>query len=301
MANEHAPRDLNKTTFFKVDRGGGEPRERRAYLTVIHGGGATLGRSVIVDEAIVAGRETGCDLLLIDPGVSRRHFRVARGADRSYVLEDLGSTNGTMLNEQGVDASVPLREGDKIFVGDTVLRFSIADEMDMGFQREIARMLATDPLTGLESKISFDDRLQAALFDARRTGNGLAVIMMDMDGIKKINDTHGHLYGAHSIRTAGHIIGEILGSSGHACRFGGDEFTAFMPDANRAMALEMAEKIRAAIDEAGMEKDGIKLHPTISIGVAAHPEDGTGLDELVHAADLALYRAKHKGRNSVSD
>ncbi|MFH1278478.1 MAG: GGDEF domain-containing protein [Candidatus Eisenbacteria bacterium] len=297
---EKRPNDLNETIQFKANRGGGEPPPRQAYLTVIHGGGATLGRSVAVEDAITAGRDDSCDLVLLDPGVSRRHLRVRRGDEGVYFLEDLNSTNGTALGSRPVEGAVPLREGDKIFAGDTVLRFSIADEMDVGFQREIARMLATDPLTGLESKTSFDDHLQAALFDARRSGAGLALLMMDMDGIKGINDTHGHLFGAHCIRTAGRIIGEVIGRQGHACRFGGDEFTAYLPGRDRLFGLGLAERIRAAVDGAGMEKDGIPLHPTISIGVAAHPGDGLHVDDLVHAADLALYRAKARGKNCVS-
>jgi len=200
-----------------------------------------------------------------------------------------------------VEEPVPLREGDKIYTGDTVLRFSLADEIDVGFQREVARMLATDPLTGLESKRSFDHRLEGALQGARRAGDELAMLMMDMDGIKGVNDTHGHLYGAHCIRTAGGLIGDVLGRSGHACRFGGDEFTAFLPGANKAAALAVAEKIRSAIDRAGMEKNGIALHPTISIGVASFPGDGENATDLTHAADMALYRAKKKGKNRVSE
>lgn len=298
--NEERPSDLNETIFFKPKRGGEDPNRRRAYLTVIHGGGATLGRSVVVEESVTAGRDGSCDLVLLDPGVSRRHLRVFRKDEGVYHLEDLNSTNGTALGEGPVESPVPLREGDKIFVGDTVLRFSVADEMDLDFQREIVRMLATDPLTELESKASFDDRLQSALFDARRSRTPLALLMMDMDGIKGINDTHGHLFGAHCIRTAGRIIGKVIGRTGHACRFGGDEFTAYLPGRDRLFGLGVAERIRVAVDGAGMEKDGIPLHPTISIGVAAHPGDGTSVDELVHAADLALYRAKARGKNCVS-
>jgi two-component system cell cycle response regulator len=299
---EKQPEKLTDTVIFRPLRPAEKgPRSRKAFLTIIHGRGSILGQSVVVEENIIGGRAPECGLLLDDLGVSRRHFSVTRKDDDTYLLEDLGSTNGTVLNDRPVDQPVSLREGDKIYSGDTVLRFSLADEIDVGFQREVARMLATDPLTGLESKRSFDHRLEGALQAAQRTGDELTLLMMDMDGIKEVNDTHGHLYGAHCIRTAGGLIGEVLGPSGHACRFGGDEFTAFLPGTDKASALRAGEEIRSAIDKAGMEKNGIALHPTISIGVASFPADGANATDLTHAADMALYRAKKNGKNRVSE
>jgi len=87
---------------------------------------------------------------------------------------------------------------------------------------------------------------------------------------------------------------------GHACRWGGDEFSAFVTRADRRAALELAERIRTAIAEAGMRKDGVALRPTISIGVAVFPADGNDVLDLVAAADRSLYRAKRAGRNQVA-
>jgi two-component system cell cycle response regulator len=125
------------------------------------------------------------------------------------------------------------------------------------------------------------------------------VLMMDLDGIKGINDTHGHLFGAYSIEQAGRLIGRVLEKRGRACRFGGDEFTAFLSDADREAGALVAEEIRRGFEEAGLEKDGVMLKPTISIGVAAFPADGNNLATLVAAADEALYRAKADGKNLV--
>jgi diguanylate cyclase (GGDEF)-like protein len=126
------------------------------------------------------------------------------------------------------------------------------------------------------------------------------MLMMDMDGVKQINDTYGHLFGAHVIGEAGRIIARVIDGKGRACRFGGDEFSAFLPGVDLDAAMKIAEQIRQTVDTAGMVKDEIPLHPTISIGVACYPEAGNDSTSLVAIADEALYRAKDLGKNTVS-
>ncbi len=215
-------------------------------------------------------------------------------------MNDLCTTNGTRVNGRPVEGPWLLREGENIFLGNSVVRFSLANEIEVGFHQELVQLVSTDPLTGLESKRYFDDALDNALITALRKGKPLAVLMMDMDGIKPINDTHGHLFGAYCIGTAGCIMGRVIGTAGHICRFGGDEFIAFLPGHDRLVSLEMAERVRMAIENAGMEKDGISLRPTISIGVALFPHHAEEVLDLVATADQALYRAKAEGKNKVS-
>lgn len=277
------------------------PQNRRiAFLTVIRGGKRDLGRNVVVNRPIVIGRAEDADLPLQDLVVSWRHARVVPRGSHRYVVEDLGSTNGTHVDGGLISDPWTLREGEKIFVGDTVVRFTMADEMDLGFQDMVSQLVSTDPLTGLESKRSFDDALDYALEAARSNRLSLSILMMDMDGVKTINDTHGHLFGAHCIGETGRLIARVLGDRGEACRFGGDEFTAFLPGMLKRDGVAVAEEIREALETAGLSKDGIALRPTISIGVASCPDDGDKLLELVAAADRALYRAKGAGRNCVS-
>jgi two-component system cell cycle response regulator len=277
------------------------PQSRRiAFLTVIRGGKRDLGRNVVVNRPVVIGRAEDAELPLQDLVVSWRHARVSPRGNHRFVVEDLGSTNGTHVDGGLISEPWTLREGEKIFVGDTVVRFSMADEMDLGFQDLVSQLVSTDPLTGLESKRSFDDALDYALAAARANTLPLSILMMDMDGVKTINDTHGHLFGAHSIGETGRLIARILGPRGQACRFGGDEFTAFLPGLLKQQAVAVGEELRSALESANLSKDGIALRPTISIGVASFPEDGAKLLELVAAADRALYRAKAAGRNCVS-
>ena len=229
----------------------------------------------MVDGETVIGRDKDCELVIEDFRASRRHCRIYRQRPDSYVLEDLRSTNGTLVNGTPVDEPWKLRDGEKIFIGETVVRFTLYDEIDLKFSSEVAHLIGTDPLTGLESKRSFDHALGYAVAQALRAGRRLAILMMDLDGIKQINDTHGHLFGAYTIQQAGRLIAAVVGRSGRACR------------------------IRRDLENAGLEKDSIRLRPTISIGVADLPEDGEDEISLIAAADHALYRAKAEGKNRV--
>ena len=281
---------------------GDEPQDvpaKKAFLSVIRSR-ADLGVNAFIEGPTVLGRDPRCSFPLHDFGVSWEHATITPRGDDEFVLEDLDSTNGTRVNGKSISSPRILQDGEKIFMGETVLRFSLADEMEIDFHSEVATLVGTDPLTGLESKRRFDQAFEFALRTAKESGSSLALLMMDMDGVKQINDTHGHLFGAHVIGETGRLIARVLGSHGRACRFGGDEFCAFMPDRDLSSACDIAEQIRHAVETAGMEQDGIPLKPTISIGVACYPEAAGELSKFVSMADEALYRAKKRGKNCVA-
>jgi two-component system, cell cycle response regulator len=142
--------------------------------------------------------------------------------------------------------------------------------------------------------------LRLATQAATETRRPLALLMMDMDGVKAINDTHGHHMGAFAIAEVGRLIDQELSRIGRSCRFGGDEFMAFLPGASRKDGCAIAERIRKRVEEHHFEHDGIVVRPTISIGVAVLPDDAQTGEELAKRADEALYRAKAQGKNRVS-
>jgi diguanylate cyclase (GGDEF)-like protein len=123
---------------------------------------------------------------------------------------------------------------------------------------------------------------------------------MDMDGVKGINDTHGHHMGAFVIGEAGHVIGSVLGARGFATRFGGDEFAAGLPGLTKEEAIAVAEEMRVAVVAHVYEKDGVRVQPGLSCGVATIPGDGGDAEALFQAADQAMYRAKRAGKNRVA-
>ena len=266
--------------------------------------GAQIGRRYLLNEqAMVLGRREGQASVVIggDPAISAAHCRIEHSPLRNlYALVDLGSTNGTRLNGEPVTRRTKLRDGDKILLGQTILKFTFHDVIEAEFHHEVDRMMNIDELTGLVVLRVFEERFRRALATCAAAGRSLAVLMMDLDGLKKINDTHGHHVGARTIAQVGRVLGSLLGSDGLVTRFGGDEFTAFAVDRDREAALELGEVIRAALKTSPIDCDGVMVRPTISVGVAAFPEDGTSPEKLTRCADEALYRAKAAGRDVVS-
>jgi len=273
-------------------------RGQRGSLLVIKGTSADLGLHMVVEDRVVIGRDNA-GMRLRDVRCSRRHVMVERREDR-YFVRDLGSTNGTRLNGRLIERETHIGDGDKVQLGESVVKFSIVDDTEADYLQAMRRMAGTDALTGLVAKHLFDAMLADAVRSAQETGLPLAVLMMDMDGLKAINDAHGHHLGAHTIGEVGRTIGRILQGRGEACRFGGDEFCAMLPGVPETGALDYAERIRSAVAAMHFIKDGISVRATISIGVAPWRPGMVDVDSVVAAADRALYRAKGKGRNMCS-
>jgi diguanylate cyclase (GGDEF)-like protein len=258
-------------------------------------------------DQVVIGRALEADVRLNDFRTSRLHARITTHSGptspTTYQITDLGSTNGTLVNGEAVTEAV-LNDGDKIEIGDHLFRFDMQDEIDREFQQQIHRLLAHDELTGLLTSKSFFSELRREAARAEIESLPFCVLMMDLDHFKDVNDTYGHLVGSKTLEETGHIIKAALRAGDVAARFGGEEFAAFLLDANYAQGLVAAERVRLAVAEhafsasrQGSAEASATHHITISIGIAAYPDDATDPIELVELADSALYRAKRGGRN----
>ena len=193
-----------------------------------------------------------------------------------------------------------LGDGDKIYVGNTILKFTLVDETEAAYLARMEKLAGTDPLTGLHAKHRFDSMLEERLRTVQLDGTRLCLLMMDLDGLKAINDAHGHQLGAHTISVVGKRIGEVLKGRGEACRFGGDEFCAYLADMSETRARLIAEEVRLVVAEECIEWGSHSFTTTISIGVASSGPGRSSLRTLLAVADEALYRAKAAGRNCVS-
>ena len=255
----------------------------------------------MLDRPVTLGRDPKAELTLQDEGISRRHCRIAFDKEKgAFFIEDLGSTNGTLLNGKRLQATKKLEAGDRIYLGACVVKFTYSDALEVGYHAQMDVLVGTDDLTGLIAKRRFDAAFVRAVEEARRMRAPMAVMMLDLDGLKLINDTHGHPVGAHTIAEVGKRHRRRWSSPhGAACRFGGDEFAAFLPNLGKREGLKVGETIRALVAGHRFEKDGVVVRPTISIGVSAYPEDGATAELLLRHADEALYRAKKTGRDRV--
>jgi two-component system, cell cycle response regulator len=275
-------------------------QRKQAALVVLQGSESEIGTHVMLDRAVTIGRDPKTELPLQDEGISRRHCRIAFDKEKNaFFIEDLGSTNGTLLNGKRLQATKKLEAGDRIYLGACVVKFTYSDALEVGYHAQMDVLVGTDDLTGLIAKRRFDAAFVRAVDESRRMRKTLAVMMLDLDGLKLINDTHGHPVGAHTIAEVGKIIGQVVSPHGAACRFGGDEFAAFLPKFGKRDGAKVGETIRALVAGHRFEKDGIVVRPTISIGVSAYPEDGATAELLLRHADEALYRAKKTGRDRV--
>lgn len=274
---------------------------RVGSLLVVQGAEVDLGRHVVCTEPVTLGRDDAATLRLNDGSISRLHCRVELSGDGShYVLVDLGSTNGTLVNQRRVNQQYPLTEGDKIFLGASVITFRLSDDLDIQYQSRVEEIVSTDPLTGLSSRRQYDIDSARAFERAELEGIDLSMMVLDMDGLKEINDTHGHEMGSFAICEVASLIGGVLLPVGSVYRFGGDEFVALLPEVERDRAIRLAEALRDRVAGHPFISNGIRIEPTLSIGVAAFPEDTDDASDLFDVADKALYRAKRAGKNRVA-
>jgi diguanylate cyclase (GGDEF)-like protein len=268
---------------------------RLTYMTGDH-----IGRRIMLaDDRITLGRSHDATIFLRDSHVSRLHLSIEFDPDLSaHRIKDLGSSNGTRLNGKRISEAI-LKESDKIIIGQTMLRFGWADELDLEYQAEIDQLMNIDELTGLLVKRRFDEEMNRSIAVARKQGDDLAMIMIDIDGLKQINDRYGHAFGAYTIAQTGKLIKATIGKKGLACRFGGDEFMVFLPYFHAEGARRIAEEIRMCVESYPYKKDRVVLNPTVSLGVSALRADDN-MSSIFSRADKALYSSKNAGRNTVS-
>jgi diguanylate cyclase (GGDEF)-like protein/PAS domain S-box-containing protein len=156
-----------------------------------------------------------------------------------------------------------------------------------------------DALTGLYNRRYLDDSLARELVRAERAAAPISVILGDLDHFKQVNDTRGHLAGDEVLRAFGELIRRHARGSDICCRYGGEEVLLVLPGMSERDAVDRAELLRSAIAAAPVEHDGTPISVTASFGVAGFPHDGRTADEVIAAADAALYTAKAAGRNRV--
>ena len=285
--------------------------ERRPALVFLRG--ELLAVPIPLERAeVTLGRALEADVRINDAQASRLHARIRTETDDAtgevrYRLIDLGSTNGTFLNGNQIEEAF-LEAGDKFVIGDHLIRFELLDEIDREFQQQIHRLLVHDDLTGLLTSKSFFSELRREAARAEAEDKPFCVLMMDLDHFKEVNDTYGHLAGSETLEEVGAVIKSSLRAGDVGARFGGEEFAAFLLDADYAQGMVAAERVRTAIEQhefpavrrGSPDASGPRTHRmTISVGVASFPADARDPIQLVEKADSALYRAKRGGRNRV--
>jgi diguanylate cyclase (GGDEF)-like protein len=182
---------------------------------------------------------------------------------------------------------------------------SVAAQMSLAFANLMLRetlkyQSVRDPLTGLFNRRHMEEFLARELLRANRNHKPLVVFMIDLDHFKQFNDSFGHEAGDILLREVGALFSSRIRGGDVACRYGGEEFLIILTDANLNAARQRAETLKGQVRSLQVHHRGQTLRQvTVSIGVAAYPDNGTSAQEMINAADKALYRAKTSGRDRI--
>jgi diguanylate cyclase (GGDEF)-like protein len=246
------------------------------------------------------GRDSGADHNLTDHAVSGWHARITVDPSGTHI-EDLGSTNGTCVNGERIVARRILVDGDQLRLGDTFLKFSMLDALEEQALTRLFDLTVRDPLTNTYNRRHFDEHLRSELAYAQRTRAPLALLLVDIDHFKSVNDTWGHRMGDVVLQVIALNMQRLLRPYDLLCRFGGEEFVVVARNTSPRNAEILAERVRRRVETMPLEMAGHCVSVTVSIGVVSvDPNEGCPDEEtLLQAVDQALYGAKRAGRNRV--
>lgn len=246
----------------------------------------------------IIGRRPECDIRVRERAVSGIHAEVIRVRD-AVSINDLASTNGTMVNGMRIRCAVPLMQGNLIKVGNCVFKF-VDSLLEVEFTEALHQKGITDQLTGAFNKSYLVARL-GFIIDTCSETKPVSVIAFDFDNFKQVNDQYGHAAGDHILRmTSALVTDSFLRINDVFARMGGEEFVIVLPETRSEIAVEMAERLRLMFAETRFEFEGMSIRLTASFGVSTATSPVEHAEMLLARADEMLYRSKNEGRNRVS-
>jgi two-component system, cell cycle response regulator len=286
----------NKTVVTAISKISERPVSKEACLVVIYG--LELGKKFNLSRPqIIIGRSSKADIQIDQEAVSRNHCKIINTGN-AILLRDVGSTNGTYINDEMVDEYV-LRDGDFIKVGRCIFKFLSGNNIENAYHEEIYRLTTVDGLTQIFNRRYFVETLEREIGRALRYRRDLSLIMFDIDKFKSVNDSFGHLAGDHVLKHIATAVKNKIRKEDVLARYGGEEFAILLPEIDHHNACAFAEKIRALIERTPSKFEQHKIEATVSVGVAALRGDIDDATQFIKLADDNLYRAKETGRNRV--
>jgi diguanylate cyclase (GGDEF)-like protein len=273
---------------------------RRALLTVVSGPSTGRVHPVRENETVI-GRGKDSHIRLDDGGTSRAHARIVLAHDGQYLVEDLGSTNGTFVGGVRVVGRRELNSGDRINIGpNVVISFAILDSQAVRLTHQLYESSVRDPLTRAHNRRYLVERLASEIAYARRHKTRLGLLLLDLDHFKRVNDTYGHLAGDEVLREVSALVSRMIRAEDVFARFGGEEFVVLVRGIEHANTARFAERLRGAVERLEIPSAEAMLRVTVSVGFASLDEldeSERTADGLLRTADERLYRAKTGGRN----
>ena len=258
--------DPSESTVITVISGVSRGLMERADACLVVTYGAELGRRYVLDRPeMVIGRSRGCDILLEQDSTSRRHA-VIRFSAGCYQVQDMGSTNGTCVNDESV-SDCRLSDGDELRLGRTVMRFIAGDELEKKYRECLVAIAHTDGLTGAMTKPAFQEALCDESARARRYDRWLSLVILNLDGWDGYAEQAGRIYSDLRLRRIAKLIQEKLRTSDILARIDEARFAILLPETNAEQVSGYVERAEELIAE---ELDGLKL----DVGYHAACSDG---------------------------
>jgi two-component system, cell cycle response regulator len=297
--------DADKTTVIQGDQETlnkelQRAKEQEACLIIIRGTPQGQRFFLTMPEMII-GRDPAADIVISDQTVSKKHARVIREDNRARLV-DLGSANGTYVNDKKKPPGEEtyLVKEDMIKLGNTILKYLPAGELEILFYGTLGAAAHTDALTRIYNKGYLLEALDAEFKRAKALHTEFSMLMFDLDHFKKVNDNYGHDAGDYVLKEFANLVRtSFLRPKDVFARYGGEEFVILLGNTNAHAAADIAEKIRSAIQTHAFVYEGKRLPVTTSLGVAELRSDVESAITLLKLADKALYAAKTGGRNKV--
>lgn len=281
--------------------------DQQQACLILYSGDDAGKRFALSGARTVLGRSPSCEVCIDSPGVSRCHAELLHEGDH-FVLHDRDSVNGTHVNGVRLYAPKALHDGDLISLGNVALKFYERQSLDALLHDRTYRLATVDASTDVFTKRYLLEALEREIRRAHRTDHALSVVCVDLDHFKSVNDRFGHNGGDIVLRAAAAALKAQVRNSDVLGRTGGEEFAVVLPATDLRAALELAERMRAAVaaelyvlevaDATGSHR--VQFRQTASFGVAQLAQTMPDARALLGAADQLLYAAKRSGRNRVA-
>ncbi|QSQ25745.1 GGDEF domain-containing protein [Pyxidicoccus parkwayensis] len=286
-----------ETVVTVISKISDRPVNLDAALVVIYG--LDLGRKFdLTREETLIGRSSKADIQIDQESVSRNHAGITNTRE-GVRIRDLGSTNGTFINDDLVEGTCSLRNGDLVKIGRTIFKFIAGGNIEAAYHDEIYRLTTMDGLTQIYNRRYFDEQLDRELSRSRRYERVLSMVLLDIDFFKKVNDTFGHLAGDSVLKQLASTVRTKIRREDVFARYGGEEFAILLPEVALGGTRQLAEKVRRLVEKQRFEFDKQHIPVTVSVGIATLEPQHREAGDLVRTADERLYEAKSSGRNRV--
>lgn len=276
------------------------PPELGAPPSLVVLSGLTMGRAYrLENKNLIIGRSEDVDIILDDESVSGHHAKIVILPRRHFMVKDLGSGSGTLVNHTRVEAH-PLREGDQIQIGNITLKFAMEDPVEAALRDRLFSAAMRDPLTNLYNRRAFDEHMLHAMARARRHQQPFGLVLLDLDHFKTVNDQYGHPIGDAVLEELADVLGHAIRTEDFLARLGGEEFVVVCAGACRARAASLGRRLLDAVRGHVFRGAGEPLRLTVSAGVSEfEPRSPLTTNEVLAEADALLYQAKRTGRDRL--